>query len=68
MKFTLTKLLGVGLACLTLSANSWAQSQSDAPAPANETRLQSILSSELLKVCIWPDYYSISYRDPRSQQ
>lgn len=56
----------MGLACLTLSAQAWAQSGTSTP--AHETRLQNILSSERLKVCIWPDYYSISYRDPRSQQ
>lgn len=34
---------------------------------AAEGRLQRIQDEQLLRVCIWPDYYSISYRDPRSQ-
>lgn len=36
-------------------------------AQANTDRLQNILAVKELRVCIWPDYYSISYRDPRSQ-
>lgn len=31
-------------------------------------RLGRILDEQLLRVCIWPDYYSISYLDPRSQR
>lgn len=34
---------------------------------AAQDRLAAIESNKLLRVCIWPDYYSISYRDPRSQ-
>ena len=38
------------------------------PAIADDsTRLQRIASSNTLRVCIWPDYYSITYRNPRSQ-
>lgn len=35
---------------------------------ADNQRLQQIIERNQLQVCIWPDYYSISYRDPRSQQ
>ena len=28
--------------------------------------LQDIQATKVLKVCIWPDYYGISYRNPRS--
>ncbi len=28
--------------------------------------LQKIQSTKLLKVCIWPDYYGVSYRDPKT--
>ncbi|NLD15933.1 MAG: amino acid ABC transporter substrate-binding protein [Gammaproteobacteria bacterium] len=38
------------------------------PAFAADSRLQQIIERNTLQVCIWPDYYSISYRDPRSQQ
>lgn len=33
---------------------------------AASTRLQRIESSQTLRVCIWPDYHSISHRNPRS--
>lgn len=39
------------------------------PALADEhTPLQRMASSHTLRVCIWPDYYGITYRNPRSQQ
>lgn len=31
-------------------------------------RLQRIASSHTLRVCIWPDYYGISFRNPKTQQ
>ena len=50
----------VGLmACLTLPA--WA-------APGGSDRLKRIESTRELRVCIWPDYYGISYRNPKSLQ
>ncbi|MDD2382960.1 MAG: ABC transporter substrate-binding protein [Sulfurospirillaceae bacterium] len=30
--------------------------------------LASILQQKILKVCIWPEYYGISYVDPRTQE
>ena len=30
--------------------------------------LDSILANKTLKVCIWPEYYGISYVDPRTQE
>lgn len=38
------------------------------PVSAVSDRLERILRSKELQVCIWPDYYSISYRDPRTRQ
>jgi len=32
------------------------------------SRLQHIQTSKKLRVCIWPDYYGISLRSPRTQQ
>ena len=29
-------------------------------------RLDTILSSQVMRVCIWPDYYRISFRNPRT--
>ena len=31
-------------------------------------RLARVLHSQTLRVCIWPDYYGITYRNPRTQQ
>ena len=33
-----------------------------------ESHLAQILSTKELRVCIWPDYYGISYRNPKTQQ
>lgn len=30
--------------------------------------LAQILASHTLRVCVWPDYYGISYRNPKTQQ
>lgn len=32
------------------------------------SRLDRVLQAKALRVCIWPDYYNISYRNPRTQQ
>ena len=32
------------------------------------SRLERIASAKELRVCIWPDYYGISYRNPKTQQ
>lgn len=31
-------------------------------------RLERVTASQVLRVCIWPDYYGISYRNPKNQQ
>ena len=38
------------------------------PAPAAESRLDRVKASGHVRVCIWPDYYSITYRNPKTQQ
>lgn len=35
---------------------------------AQGSRLTRILAGKELRVCIWPDYYSITYRNPKTQQ
>lgn len=35
---------------------------------AHAGRLQSVLAAGEVRVCIWPDYYGISYRNPKTQQ
>jgi cyclohexadienyl dehydratase len=37
-------------------------------AQADTSHLDRIAATQVLRVCIWPDYYGISYRDPRTQQ
>lgn len=31
-------------------------------------RLSQVLENKTVRVCIWPDYFSITYRNPRTQQ
>jgi ABC-type amino acid transport substrate-binding protein len=31
-------------------------------------RLERVLADKVLRVCIWPDYYGISFRNPKTQQ
>lgn len=35
---------------------------------SSDSRLDRILTNKELRVCIWPDYYSITYRNPKTQQ
>lgn len=49
------------LMALTASA---ALSAENAPAD----RLAKVQKAQKLRVCIWPDYYSITYRNPKTQQ
>jgi len=35
---------------------------------AQESRLARLMASKVFRVCIWPDYYSITYRNPKTQQ
>jgi cyclohexadienyl dehydratase len=32
------------------------------------SRLERIKSAKVMRVCIWPDYYGITYRNPKTQQ
>lgn len=56
-----TWLPAFGLILATLSANSAAEGQA-------HDHLAQIRASGQVRVCIWPDYYSISLRDPRTRQ
>lgn len=58
------KVMLCGMAALAAVAAMLAAPQ---PAAAGG-RLQAIEARGELRVCIWPDYYSISYRNPRSGQ
>ncbi|MBK5970908.1 amino acid ABC transporter substrate-binding protein [Thiorhodovibrio winogradskyi] len=37
------------------------------PVVAAENRLEQIVASGRVRVCIWPEYYGITFRDPRTQ-
>lgn len=37
-------------------------------ASAQESALERIQAARTLRVCIWPDYFGISYRDPKTRQ
>lgn len=54
------KLLVLGIvSCLTFPGLT----QTDA-----SSRLERVSTAKMVRVCIWPDYYGISYRNPRTQQ
>ena len=38
------------------------------PANAQASRLDKVLAAGEIRVCIWPDYYGISFRNPKTQQ
>ena len=52
------RLLALALACCAATA-----AQAQTPQPG---RLDRVLKSGALRVCIWPDYYGITYRNPRT--
>ena len=37
-------------------------------ATAQASRLDAIMAEKKLRVCIWPDYYGISFRNPKTQK
>lgn len=57
--------LALGYLLLMFAWGSWA-GPAEADSPASHSRLDRIVSGQPLRVCIWPDYYGISWRDPRS--
>ena len=57
-------ILAVSLTLGVLPA--WAHAAEPAPEPTTH-RLERVLASEAVRVCIWPDYYGVSFRDPRTQ-
>lgn len=54
------------LACLALAAASATAHSQTAPVPAAGDRLERIRAAGSLRVCIWPDYYGITFRNPKS--
>ncbi|SEQ42969.1 amino acid ABC transporter substrate-binding protein, PAAT family [Amphritea atlantica] len=60
MPFNSKIMLFIALSLLTISINS-------ASASASE-RSEKIIQAGQIRVCIWPDYFAISYRNPRTGQ
>ncbi len=52
-------------AALLLGAALWGPAVAQTPPAAGH--LARIEATDEMRVCIWPDYYSITYRDPRTQ-
>ena len=56
------KLMMLAVACISvLPLSSVAQNVAT-------SRLDRIHAAKVVRVCIWPDYYSITYRNPKTQQ
>ncbi len=53
------------LLLLTLASSTVFFSQANA---AEQSHLDRIKSSKVVRVCIWPDYYGITFRNPKTQQ
>lgn len=55
----------VTTAVAVLLASGWASSPGEAQ-QRPESKLDRIVKSQQLRVCIWPEYYAISYKNPQS--
>ncbi len=53
------------LGLMSLLAAVAVQAQTTVAPPS---RLERVLNTQTLRVCIWPDYYGITYRNPKTQQ
>jgi len=49
-------------------AAALAAAATSAAAGGEPSTLERVRSSGMLRVCIWPDYYGITYRNPRNEQ
>jgi ABC-type amino acid transport substrate-binding protein len=41
--------------------------QFNGPAQAETSRLQKIIDAKEIRICIWPDYYGITFRNPKTR-
>lgn len=53
---------------ITLLVSGVALSLSALAAESAGNRLERVKTSKTVRVCIWPDYYGITYRNPKTQQ
>lgn len=57
----LIRFLPMAIAAMALIVSIPAEAQSRA-----ESKLDRIVKSQMLRVCIWPEYYAISFKNPRT--
>ena len=65
--FSIPFLRNALCAALLAGAAAGAAAAAAAPASKAENQLQRVLGSGQLRVCIWPDYYGITYRNPKTR-
>lgn len=56
------------IACLMLTLAAAGMLRSQPTEAVNQDRLDRIKASQALRVCVWPDYYGITYRNPKTQE
>lgn len=61
-----TLMRGLLLAGLCLAGDAAAQAPAAGPGAPLPSRLAAVQAGGKLRVCIWPDYFAISYRNPRN--
>jgi cyclohexadienyl dehydratase len=62
MTRTMNTTITVALAALAALAG-----MNPAVGHAGDSRLDRVLAAQQLRVCVWPDYYGISFRNPKTQ-
>jgi ABC-type amino acid transport substrate-binding protein len=65
LKMSVARNVGAFLTCLLLGGGSAVHCAS---ASAEMSRLERVLSNNELRACIWPEYYSITYRNPKTRE
>lgn len=63
----MAKVIQHVISMMLLAVPVWAATTSSPP-PASLTRLQKVMAAGELRVCIWPDYYGITYRNPKTRE
>jgi ABC-type amino acid transport substrate-binding protein len=53
---------------LAIVALAFALPPNSAARETTGSHLERVLAARTVRVCIWPDYYSITYRNPKTQQ
>src|SRR5262245_48251687 len=68
-KMKMSNLSSVGrLVAFVVAATAAVILAAPAGAQQKESHLERIVKSQKLRVCIWPEYYAISYKNPQTGQ